>query len=285
MLTKLSQKTVREISELVDNHDVAKSGARCVPVKIREKERIFTVPNSYLKNFLRDLLGLLGSVTLPPYVFSQKGLSFINKVYFHKNDPCLVNMDIKNYFPSVNSMRIAHFYRSSGFDELVSEKITRLTTFKESLPLGFPTSPILANLVFSKVDTRLFSWARSRGLKYSRYVDDLTFSGKRLNETMLETPISIIESNHWEVNRNKTSPVYRKDDVKCLMGLSVIRGKISITDKYRKTVLVDIEAYKKLINNGVDENTADELLVLKGKLNFIKQVDPESYKTLLSRLI
>lgn len=89
--------------------------------------------------------------------------------------------DIKDFFPSITWGRVYGMFQAYPFDAPapLARYLANLVTYKGQLPQGAPTSPILANLLCRRLDSRLFKWARSNGYIYSRYADDLTFSTDR----------------------------------------------------------------------------------------------------------
>jgi len=88
-------------------------------------------------------------------------------------------IDIENFFPSIKDESVQRYVLKVGFPFIVAKQLTDLCTFEGRLPQGAPTSPMLASIVFSPVDQKLRSLASSWGAVYTRYADDLAFSGRR----------------------------------------------------------------------------------------------------------
>ena len=146
---------------------------------------------------------------------------------------CL-KMDLKDFFPSIQGGRVFGLLRSVGLTREVAQSITRLSTnptpasiiepmrptgsrgsFESSLlygpahlPQGAPTSPMLANLIAFRMDCRLTGVAESAGAFYSRYADDLLFSGDRkfakASKTFATTVATIAIEEGFKVNFRKT---------------------------------------------------------------------------------
>jgi hypothetical protein len=118
----------------------------------------------------------------------------------------VVKFDLADFFPSVPAARVCRIFRSVGYPEPVarlltglcttrtpadvwdarphpsldgSEHATRLRLSNRHLPQGAPTSPALASLAAHRLDRRLAGLAARLGVTYTRYADDLTFSGER----------------------------------------------------------------------------------------------------------
>ena len=116
-----------------------------------------------------------------------------------------MNVDIKDFFPSVREKQVTTVFVDLGFPKRMSHVLSRLCTYSGSLPQGAPTSPYLANLVFSEADQKILNLAHAERLKYSRYADDLTFSGSRpISYNFLAKLTKIISRYGFELNAKKT---------------------------------------------------------------------------------
>ncbi len=92
----------------------------------------------------------------------------------------VITGDVENFFPSTSDRVVFEiWHRFFGFPPDVSECRTKLTTRNGSLPQGAKTSPLLANIVFWQAEGRLVLDLRSRGIVYTRLVDDVTCSALR----------------------------------------------------------------------------------------------------------
>lgn len=104
-------------------------------------------------------------------------LSIRDNARFHRNQELVLKLDIKDFFPSIKAGRIFNFFKRLGYQKSVSQMLTGLCTLEGSLPQGAPTSPALSNLVVSRLDKRLSNFAVQKKIRYTRYADDITFSG------------------------------------------------------------------------------------------------------------
>jgi RNA-directed DNA polymerase len=128
----------------------------------------------------------------------QAGLSVRDFVMPHAGKPMLLRLDLEDFFPSITSARVLRIFLTAGYPESVARALTRLTTHavpmnlldhrtlswhekkrlaSPHLPQGAPTSPALANLSAFRMDCRLSGLAIAAGANYTRYADDLLFSG------------------------------------------------------------------------------------------------------------
>jgi RNA-directed DNA polymerase len=145
------------------------------------KFRHFQVP----KPELRLIQQRLRQKVLEPLGVSRiahggiKGRSPLSNALEHAGQPCVVNLDVKDFFPNVEHCIVYRTLRwEYGFGKEVAYLITRLTTVMGRLPQGAPTSTTLGNLVLAQqVDGPLARRAEALGIRVTRFVDDITLSG------------------------------------------------------------------------------------------------------------
>jgi RNA-directed DNA polymerase len=108
-----------------------------------------------------------------------RGKGIVHNARLHAGRPFLLNVDLRDFFGSVRSRHVREEFLKIGFPMTVADSLAQLCTFGGSLPQGAPTSPALSNLVFAGIDQRIATLASVRGIGYSRYADDMTFSSLR----------------------------------------------------------------------------------------------------------
>ena len=130
---------------------------------------------------------ILSNVTMAENVFGfVQGRSAIDNATYHIGAAHILNVDIKQFFPSISADKIKIVFGSLGYSEEVSTMLAELCCLDERLPQGAPTSPALANMVLRELDEELSLLAAQYGRKYTRYADDLTFSSQeRIEEEFL----------------------------------------------------------------------------------------------------
>ena len=172
--------------------------------KRRGAPRLIEASKPRLKELQRLILrGILDPV--PPHAAAygfRKGRSCIDGAQIHCGEALVLTLDLKDFFLRVPQRRIVALFRCLGYPWAVARCLTGLCTnvtpawqferlpgegqpdretrqrFRQPhLPQGAPTSPALANLASWHLDRRLAALARKWNLNYSRYADDMTFSG------------------------------------------------------------------------------------------------------------
>jgi len=115
----------------------------------------------------------------------------------HKCKRYVFNLDLEDFFPSLNFGRVRGFFINNQhfkLDPAVATAIAQIACHNNSLPQGSPCSPIISNLVTNFLDIRLAKLAKRSGCTYSRYADDLTFS---TNAKTFPNWIALPEYGSW----------------------------------------------------------------------------------------
>lgn len=197
----------------------------------------------------------------------------------HLNKEMLLNIDLKDFFPSINRGRVFYIFKNlCNYDNDVSYCLTNLTTYKNCIPQGAPTSPTLSNIVAFMMDIRLTKIAERFNINYTRYADDITFSGKKenINDSLLKIVKQIIEDCGFRLNEQKTrfaSSATRQE----VTGLIVNNEEISVPNNYVKEIRQELYYIKKFGLKSHRDKVGfrnkyykDHLL---GKILFVKQIN------------
>ena len=150
--------------------------------------------------------------------------------------------------------------------------------YKQGLPQGACTSPILSNIVTYKLDLRLSKLADKLGINYSRYADDISFSGNAsiINKSFLELIKKIVEDCGYKLNEKKTRFQTRSVRQE-VTGLIVNNEKISINKNYERELRQELYYIKKygLIEHKNRKNIYNKFYKehIKGKIMFIYSID------------
>jgi RNA-directed DNA polymerase len=134
-----------------------------------------------------------------------RGRGVHSNAQFHLGADHILNMDLKDFFPSIKIDKVKSIFHSLGYNSIVAEQLSEICTLGDCLPQGAPTSPSLANLTAFDLDHSLTDLAESSGLKYTRYADDLTFSSKfKISEDFKLAVAAKINRRGFSVNERKT---------------------------------------------------------------------------------
>lgn len=134
----------------------------------------------------------------------KKGTSIVDNALPHCNKRVILNIDIKDFFPSIKYDRIFRMFNYIGYTNEVCHLLTKLCTNNHNvLPQGSPASPSISNLVNLKLDKRLSKLSEHIGASYTRYADDITFSGDKSLLHYKDVIVKIINDEHYEINPKK----------------------------------------------------------------------------------
>ena len=122
----------------------------------------------------------------------------------HLGQKCVLRVDLEDFFPSISSAMVKACLEAQGYDEKAAELAVSIVTIGGKLPIGLSTSPFLSNLAFLDTDNSLVDYSQKEGLSFTRYVDDLTFSGD-VTDRHLANIIKILDDANWSVNTYKTA--------------------------------------------------------------------------------
>ncbi len=262
-------------------------------------ERVLSSPHKKLKAIQRWLLAeVLSKVPLedPAHGFVPTR-SIVTNATPHVGQQFVVNLDLKDFFPSIGFKRVRHAFRRVGYGGAVSTVFALLctecprqpVTFNGEryevatgplgLPQGAPTSPALSNLVCRKMDKRLAGFAKKMGLNYTRYADDLTFSGPaelapRIGYILAKVRHVAAEEG-FTVNEKKTR-VMRQSRAMEVTGV-VVNEKPSVCREELRRLRAILHRAK---TEGLDRQNREELphfrAWLEGKIAFVSMVRPDT---------
>ncbi|MCF4097241.1 reverse transcriptase family protein [Maritalea mediterranea] len=188
--------------------------------------RVIEAPKENLKSIQRAILkNIIGIVPPHDAAFGfVKGRNCLKAANRHVGEKVVLCFDLKNFFPSIGAGRVFGLFRCLGYPDAVARVLTSLCTSltprrilerfpleersiynKRHLPQGAPTSPALANQICFGLDKRLNALAKCLGAQYSRYADDLTFSGDKHIARPLQYFLPVIAQDEgFSLNRAKT---------------------------------------------------------------------------------
>jgi len=138
------------------------------------------------------------------------GRSIKDNARFHVRQKSVMAVDIQNFFPTIHFVKIYRVFRIAGYSKGVCVLLSKLCSLSDGLPQGAPTSPALSNLIARHLDRRLGGLALKLGLRYTRYADDLTFSGNELSEgSLISTIRKILVTEGFALNESKTRVMHQ----------------------------------------------------------------------------
>lgn len=231
---------------------------RLFSIKSGKKVRDIQAPRVALKLIQRWIGGNIASqVNWLPCVFGfVPGRSSIDAASIHCGADWVFSVDIKDFFPSTARESVQAALVEIGYEPHSAEIIARLCCYNGSLAQGAPSSPVLSNLVFKAFDERLLKVAEVFGGKYTRYADDMVFSGVGgFPQSLKDEILSIFEKSDWIFAEDKEYRAERPERLK-VHGLLVDGKTPRLTRGYRNK----IRALRyMLVNNKVSDEDVNRV--------------------------
>ncbi len=258
---------------------------------IKGKKRDFLVPNTQLAGILKKIDRLVKKqIPLPSYVYGWvKGKSSRKNALLHAGAEYLFTTDIESFFPNISQQKISDSLVKSGFNQVVSTKISLLTTFGGILPHGYHSSPTLANVVFIENDRRLYRLAKKNHFVYSRCGDDISLSGERPVYPLMGTISAIVRQSGFILSKKKTINSGPHD--KKVITKLVVNSSPRPEKKYVSNLKNDIRS---LWEGGVGlaklsrQNGMSPKRMIKniwGRLHYVKSSNPKLYRAIRGLLV
>lgn len=206
-----------------------------------------------------------------------KGRTLKHNARFHRAQKVVVSMDIKDFFPSILIGDVVNIYESMGYFHDVSCFLAYLCCFNNVLPQGAPTSPYLSNLRALSLDEDISEYTTERKIRYTRYADDLTFSGDFNPHILIKDIGKMVLDNGFIINHEKTR-VARKNARQEVTGI-IVNSHMQISKEKRKYIRQQVYYINKFgIESHLDhihETRSHYLNHLLGKINFALFVNPK----------
>lgn len=243
---------------------------RVFKIRKGKKTRIIQAPRIALK-VIQSWFGthLSRAITLQDCVFGfvpgKDGVREAAAV--HCGADWVYSIDLRDFFHSISDERVISAVQAVGYSGPTSHFIVRLLTFEGRLPQGSPASPVLSNLAFAATDRMLNELATAKGIRYTRYADDLVFSGSGQPPALLRELIrAIVSENNWTVADEKEHLAIRPARLK-VHGLLVSGTMPRLTKGYRNR----LRAFQHLLaNNKIAEK---DLSKIRGHLSYAKHIE------------
>lgn len=259
-----------------------------IPKRKEGEYRELSLPFETMKEVQRWMLhNILYKIEVSP---SAKGFklneSIVENAKPHVNKDCILKIDLENFFPNIKFNTVFRLFSYYGYTKEVSFILSRLCTYKEQLPQGAPTSPYISNIICKRLDKRLSTFATKNGFQYTRYADDITFSGKPYLEKYSDLICKIIQDEKFKINHGKFKIQY-KTSRQMVTGL-IVNEKLSVPRETKKFLRKQIYYCKKYgVYDHMKWEKIDKLNYkdyLYGLAYFIKMVEPDNGQKFLHEL-
>lgn len=220
----------------------------------------------------------LGDYPVSKYATAyQKNKSILDNANVHCGKKYILKLDIEDFFGSIGFDKVySVFYRYYPAD--VSKLFAEICTFRDFLVQGSPASPVISNIVMYNFDMIIGKWCDERGISYTRYCDDLTFSSDEKLYVVYHKTKSLLLKYGFYLNNKKTHFVsnYHQQNVTGI----VVNEKPQVSSSYRRKLRQEIYYCNKYgieshINKiGLDYTVDEYKMLINGKINYVLSINP-----------
>lgn len=256
------------------------------PVKIPKGNgefRELSVPDDFLKAVQTKIAqDLLAYEEISPYAmaYRPRGSTLANAAP-HVGKPMVMKLDIRQFFdhciyPIVKDKA----FPADRYSEANRVLLTLLCVHKDALPQGAPTSPTISNIILRDFDNVVGRWCTERKIAYTRYCDDMTFSGEFDPQTVKTLVKAELHKLGFFLNDKKTV-ILRNGQRKSVTGI-VVNERPNVSATYRRKLRQELYYCQKygihshLQKVGSDVTADHYVSQLLGRVNYVLSVDPNN---------
>ena len=271
-------RTLYSVSNHIQNHyDYLE-----IPKKSGGKRKLM-MPDLLLKMIQQNILKhVLYGFHISSYAKAYyKGADILDNAIPHVNRELLLKLDLKDFFHHVTFDMVKELvFKEEYFPESIRVLLTNFCCYQNTLPQGAPTSPTISNIVMKEFDECVGSWCRKQNIVYTRYSDDLTFSGNFDAFIVIQFIKEQLKEYGFELNERKIK-LLTKSQRQSVTGV-IINQKPNTARDYRKEIRKQIYYIKKygirehLKKLNFDGDSSDYLKSLEGKIRFVLHINAEN---------
>ena len=252
--------------------------------------RNLSVPDEVLKSIQKQIAEVL-LIHSPTSRYAKAyrfGSSTLRNAKHHVGKQVVLKLDILHFFDSIRYSTVKdRVFPEEIYAEPLRILLTMLCYYKDALPQGAPSSPAITNIILYEFDEQIGLWCRERGIAYTRYCDDMTFSGNFDPAGVIRFVRLELKKMGFLLNEQKTR-IQRPGQQQTVTGI-VVNEKLSIPADYRRKLRQElyycrkfgIQEHLQRIDLEIPENTYR--IQLLGKVNYVLQVHPNDKDMLDAR--
>ena len=252
--------------------------------------RNLSIPDEVLKAIQKQIADvLLVSMPVSRYAKAYKlGSSTLRNAKYHVGKQVVLKLDILHFFDSIGYSTVKDtVFPPQMYAEPIRILLAMLCYHKDALPQGAPSSPAITNIILYEFDEQIGQWCNGRGIAYTRYCDDMTFSGGFDPVEVIQVVRAELKKLGFLLNEQKTR-IQHPGQQQNVTGI-VVNEKLSIPADYRRKLRQELYYCRKF---GIREHLQKNDLIipedtyrmqLLGKVNYVLQLHPKDKDMLDAR--
>lgn len=251
--------------------------------KVDGSARVLSVPDEALKRVQRAIAErLLAYEPVSVYAKAYKvGGGVRRNAAYHVGKEKLLKLDIHHFFDNIRYSTVKDkVFPAERYAEPIRILLAMLCYRGDVLPQGAPTSPVISNIVMREFDETVGAWCRERGISYTRYCDDMTFSGTFDENEVTAFVIKALLPLGLRLNPKKTRCL-TAGERKTVTGV-VVNEKLNTTKEYRREIRQALYFCRRfgveehLRRRGDSKDAYAYLSGLLGRVNYVLQITPDN---------
>ena len=252
--------------------------------------RNLSVPDEILKSIQKQIAEVL-LIHMPVSRYAKAyrfGSSTLRNAKHHVGKQVVLKLDILHFFDSIRYSTVKDkVFPEDIYAEPLRILLTMLCYHKDALPQGAPSSPAITNIILYEFDELAGQWCRERGIAYTRYCDDMSFSGDFDPAEVIRFVRLELKKMGFLLNEQKTR-IQCPSQQQSVTGI-VVNEKLSIPAEYRRKMRQELYYCKKfgiqahLQKTGLEIPEETYRMQLLGKVNYVLQVHPDDQYMLEAR--
>lgn len=250
---------------------------------IGRKTRHLFDPDKLLREVSAGIKDLLREVPVPSVVIGGRPGSTLKRFAApHVGKPCLLKLDIRNFYPSVSHTRIYRLFTDElGCSPDVARVLTRLTSAEGQLPQGFKTSTDIGNLLIRGLATRLDGLARQHDSDLTVWIDNVVLSGPHHLAQLRPLAVDIFRQEGFACSEADVVPCTQRQTICGVTVNTTLSSDRSKLEQTRSTVQCIAEGNMCAVCDGDASKLRSQLV---GRINHFRRISPRQGSRLAHQL-
>lgn len=245
--------------------------------------RVLHIPDKFLKSVQKRISEvLLQREPISSYAVAYRvgGSTRVNACK-HVGKNKILKLDIRKFFDYITYPMIKErVFAENKYSEPIRILLSVLCVYTHRIPQGAPTSPAISNIILRDFDEIVGAWCEQREISYSRYCDDMTFSGDFNEKEVIRFVELELRRNGFFLNHKKTVCLHNGQR-KQVTGV-VVNEKLSVPADYKKRIRQEVYFIEKF---GIDSHLTrmdgawkKEAYInnLLGRINYVLSVEQKN---------
>lgn len=240
------------------------------------------VPDEFLKSIQRKIVDkILNKEKISSYATAYKnGGSTIANAKPHLKNQMILKLDIRHFFDKITYPMVKEkVFREEQYSESIRILLAILCVYQHNIPQGAPTSPVISNIVMRDFDNIVGQWCKEHEIVYTRYCDDMTFSGVFEPKQIISFVNCELRKMGFFLNQDKTT-VLHDGQRKMITGI-VVNEKLTVPNPYKKKIRQELYYCMKygieshMERTKVQNSTSRYIQKLLGRINYALSVSED----------